>query len=94
LSAFRKYCNLLIRPSKTKRFWEHFEPCLQGPRVHKDWLWRIADHGGLRMKEFKNIHKTNRFKQGSQSNQETRFIIHRRSTNLLRLLATTHGAGR
>lgn len=56
LRLYKKYFNLLIRPSKSARGgWEHFEPTSQ---VHNDWLWRIADHDGLRKKNFKVIQKT------------------------------------
>ncbi len=65
LRVFRKYCNLLIRPPKSKEIWKYFEPSFQGARPHEDWLWRIADHDGLRKKDFRNIEKTNRFKQGT-----------------------------
>jgi hypothetical protein len=30
---------------------------LQGPRPHDDWLWRIAQHNGLKRKHFKKIEK-------------------------------------
>lgn len=56
LRLYRKYFNLLIRPSRSVRGgWEHFEPTSQ---VHDDWLWRISDHDGLRKNEFEAIQKT------------------------------------
>lgn len=57
LSIYRKYCNLLIRPSGIEGVWEHFEPCLRASQVHKNWLWRCADHSHLRKKEFEEIQK-------------------------------------
>src|SRR5579862_7511736 len=47
LEIYRKYFNLLIRPSGSENDgWEHFEPTLEGSRLHDDWLWRIAEHRG------------------------------------------------
>jgi len=65
LSIFRKYCNLLIRPSSSHGIWEHFEPCLRGRRSHKDWLWRTINHTGLKKEQFDKIHGANCFKQGT-----------------------------
>jgi hypothetical protein len=66
LKSFTKYFNLLIRPSRSKAgVWEHSEPILEGPRLHHDWLWRIADHRGLRKKDFKKIEKTDRVEPGA-----------------------------
>jgi hypothetical protein len=45
LEPFRRYLNLLIRPSATG--WEHFEPALPQSSWHSDWLWRICVHHGL-----------------------------------------------
>lgn len=57
LRKFRNYFNLLIRPaSSTRNGWEHFEPALT---VHDDWLWRIADHRGLRTYEFDKLEVAN-----------------------------------
>jgi hypothetical protein len=59
LKRFTKYSNLLIKPSeRSGSAWEHFEPDLEGSRVHQDWLWRIADHTGFRKKDFKNLEET------------------------------------
>jgi hypothetical protein len=56
LRLYRKYFNLLIRPSRSVHLgWEHFEPTSQ---AHDDWLWRIADHDRLRKENFKAIQKT------------------------------------
>jgi len=56
LRLYRKYFNLLIRPSKCVRgSWDHFEPTSQ---VHDDWLWRIAERNGFRKKDFEAIQKT------------------------------------
>jgi hypothetical protein len=59
LRVYRKYFNLLIRPSKSvKEAWEHFEPTLTGSRVHHDWLWRLAEHQGFQKKHFKELEET------------------------------------
>jgi len=64
LTAFRKYFNLLIRPSKsTHGGWDHFEPALTG--VHTDWLWRIADHHGFRKKHFEKLQETDHLEPGT-----------------------------
>jgi len=61
LRSYRKYFNLVIRPSGSRHgAWEHFEPTLDGSRLHHDWLWRIAEHQGFRKKDFKNLQKTDR----------------------------------
>ena len=65
---FQKYCNLLVRPSKPDGVWEHFEPCLQGSRAHKHWLWRCAEHSHLKKEEFQKIVEMNSFKPGIQKN--------------------------
>jgi len=53
---FRRYFNLLIRPSRSKHnAWEHFEPTLHGSRLHHDWLWRMAEHQGFRKRDFKAL---------------------------------------
>jgi hypothetical protein len=66
LTAYRKYCNLLIQPPRLEGGWEHFEPCLEGRRRHKDWLWRTVVHAGLRKKEFESISTQNQFKSGTK----------------------------
>lgn len=66
LRTFSRYFNLLIRPSSfSPDAWEHFEPSLDGPRVHHDWLWRIADHRGIRKKEFGKLQQTGRLEPGA-----------------------------
>ncbi len=66
LRIYRKYFNLLIRPSNSvSEGWEHFEPTLTGSRVHPDWLWRIAEHQGFRKKHFKNLEKTDGLEPGA-----------------------------
>lgn len=56
LRVYRKYFNLLIRPSKSvKEGWEHFEPTLTGSRLHHDWLWRMAEHQGFQKRDFKEL---------------------------------------
>jgi hypothetical protein len=61
LKTYRKYFNLLIRPSGSRRgAWEHFEPTLDGSRLHHDWLWRVAEHQGFRKKDFKKLQETDR----------------------------------
>src|ERR1700733_1304206 len=66
LKVFTQYFNLLIRPSKIRRgVWEHYEPTLEGTRIHRDWLWRIADHRGLRKKDFRRIEDTERIELGA-----------------------------
>ncbi len=66
LQSYRRYFNLLIRPSKSAHDqWEHFEPTLEGSRLHHDWLWRIADHRGLRKEDFQKIEESNRFGPGT-----------------------------
>lgn len=66
LRKFTKYSNLLMRASKSRRgTWEHFEPTLEGPRIHRDWLWRIADHRGFRKKDFDKIQETGHFEPGA-----------------------------
>jgi len=62
---FRRYCNILVRPSESRGYWEHFEPCLQGNRRHKDWLWRTALHVRLKKERFEDIHKSDHFKPGA-----------------------------
>lgn len=54
-SRYRRYDNLLIRPtSASHTVWEHFEPKLKGTEAHHDWLWRICEHPkGLRKSTFK-----------------------------------------
>jgi hypothetical protein len=64
LRRFRKYFNLLIRPARPKQGgWDHYEPTLSGheTRIHKDWLWRICDHRGLRKEHFDELAETNHF---------------------------------
>ena len=59
LEVYRKYFNLLIRPSgSTHGAWEHFEPTVEGSREHHDWLWRIAEHQGFRKADFKKLEET------------------------------------
>lgn len=66
LKTYRKYFNLLIRPSGSRHgAWEHFEPTLDGSRLHHDWLWRMAEHQGFRKKDFKKLQKTDRLVQGA-----------------------------
>jgi hypothetical protein len=66
LRIYRKYFNLLVRPSRLIRgSWDHFEPTLGGQQLHNDWLWRIADHRGLRKKDFEPLQETNRFENGA-----------------------------
>lgn len=61
LQIYRKYFNLLIRPLRSARdVWEHFEPTLEGSRVHRDWLWRMTEHEGFRKNDFKQLEKTDR----------------------------------
>ncbi|MGH9773865.1 MAG: hypothetical protein ACRD50_02840 [Candidatus Acidiferrales bacterium] len=65
LRIYANYFNLLIKPSKSARDgWEHFEPALEGSRVHRDWLWRIADHRGFRKKEFDKLEAIDHFQPG------------------------------
>jgi hypothetical protein len=66
LRNFTKYFNLLVRPSTSRPgAWEHFEPTLHGARVHGDWLWRIADHRGLRKDDFNELEETDRLERGA-----------------------------
>lgn len=66
LEIYRKYFNLLIRPSGSKHgAWEHFEPTLAGPRLHRDWLWRMAEHQGFRKKDFKELQESGRLETGA-----------------------------
>jgi hypothetical protein len=66
LRIYRKYSNLLIRPSTSGRGrWEHFEPTLKGSDMHDDWLWRIVDRHGFRTKDFKSLQKTDHFTTGA-----------------------------
>jgi hypothetical protein len=66
LRCYTKYFNLLIRPSKSSNgVWEHFEPALEGSRIHGDWLWRIADHDGLEKDDFTKLEGTDRFARGA-----------------------------
>lgn len=45
--------------------WEHFEPVLEGSRVHHDWLWRMAEHQGFQKKDFKKLQETDRLEPGA-----------------------------
>jgi len=54
LRVYRRYLNLLIRPTK-RAAWEHFEPGLPNRAWHKDWVWRIADHSGFRKRAFESL---------------------------------------
>ena len=66
LKTYRKYFNLLIRPSRSRHgAWEHFEPTLDGSRLHHDWLWRMAHHQGFRKKDFKKLQATDRLEPGA-----------------------------
>jgi len=66
LRVYRKYFNLLIRPSKSvTEGWEHFEPTLTGSRVHHDWLWRMAEHQGFQKRYFKELEETNLLEPGA-----------------------------
>jgi len=65
LAIYRKYFNLLIRPHGSNNGWEHFEPTLQGSRLHHDWLWRMARHKAFRKKDFKKLEATDRLEQGA-----------------------------
>lgn len=66
LKTYRKYFNLVIRPSGTRHgAWEHFEPALDGSRLHHDWLWRMAEHQGFRKKDFRKLQKTDRLVPGA-----------------------------
>lgn len=66
LEIYRKYFNLLIQPlGSGHEAWEHFEPTLDGSRVHRDWLWRIAEHQGFRKKDFKKLQESGRLETGA-----------------------------
>jgi hypothetical protein len=66
LETYRKYFNLLIRPSRSRHsVWEHFEPTLEGSRMHHDWLWRIAEHQGFRKADFKKLQATDCLETGA-----------------------------
>jgi len=58
MRAYRRYLNLLIRPAKQKDGWEHYEPSAKD-EGHGDWLWRIAEHRGLRKRDFHQLESTN-----------------------------------
>jgi hypothetical protein len=45
LAAFRRYGNLLIRP--TRDGFEHHEPALEVAHWHNDWFWRINGERAL-----------------------------------------------
>jgi hypothetical protein len=57
LRVYRRYLNLLIRPTK-RAAWEHFEPGLPNRAWHKDWAWRIADHSGFRKRTFESLNNS------------------------------------
>lgn len=42
--VYRKYLNLLVRPSQTSALWNHYEPGAPIQKWHGDWLGRIAPH--------------------------------------------------
>lgn len=66
LEIYRKYFNLLIRPlGSMNDVWEHFEPTLEGSRLHNDWLWRMAEHQGFRKADFKKLQATDRLEPGA-----------------------------
>jgi hypothetical protein len=66
LEIYRKYFNLLIRPLRAgHEAWEHFEPTLDGSRLHRDWLWRMAEHQGFRKKDFKKLQDTDRLESAA-----------------------------
>jgi hypothetical protein len=58
-SEYRRYLNLLIRPNG--KAWHHHEPGANKSEWHGDWLWRVADHRGLRTSAFQQIQKDNKF---------------------------------
>jgi hypothetical protein len=49
-----KYLNLLIRPDNED--WKYNESDRHKSHRHPDWLWRIADHGGLNGEKFRTRH--------------------------------------
>jgi hypothetical protein len=58
MRPYRRYLNLLIRPAKQKDGWEHYEPSAKD-EGHEDWLWRIAEHRGLKQCDFHQLEWTN-----------------------------------
>jgi len=65
LKPYRRYLNLLIRPGRSVA-WEHYERGNSRDGWHKDWLWRIADHRGLRKKDFERLHERGQLPASAQ----------------------------
>jgi hypothetical protein len=57
LRAYRCYLNLLVRPAKQKDGWEHYEPSTKD-EGHEDWLWRVAEHRGLKKCDFERLERS------------------------------------
>lgn len=58
LGRYRRYLNLLIRPARQDNAWEHYEPGAKDAG-HRDWLSRIAEHGGLKKRDFERLERSN-----------------------------------
>ena len=65
LEIYRRYFNLLIQPSAGHDVWKHFEPTLDGSRLHHDWVWRMAEHQGFRKEDFKKLQESGRLEMGA-----------------------------
>lgn len=94
LEEYRGYCNLLIRPAAQgdRGLWKHHEPCLYGSQTHKDWLWRIAKHSGLRKRSFDEIQKRNGFRfsesvSGRPIEIEQNYVIFSSDPKLTRVMS-------
>jgi hypothetical protein len=64
------YINVLIEADPTQERWVHTENDRRRGARHKDWLWRIADHGRLKQEAF-NRDLNSVFEQGWFSNATT-----------------------
>jgi hypothetical protein len=61
--CFASYLNLVLRPNGRHR-WRHSERGSEKP--HKDWIWRIADHDGLKKSQFRPLEAKDTFDQHSR----------------------------
>lgn len=86
--CFARYLNLVVRPAGRHR-WRHSERGSEKP--HKDWIWRIADHEGLKKRQFRRLEAKDTFDQYSRVGDQTvsitaNYVVFSNDKNLSRIL--------